>query len=403
MTENLIESVDEAVRGHEDQIRKLLVDLIECRSLDCQEESAVLRVKEEMERLQYDEVTIDPMGNIIGRMGNGPHVIAFDGHLDVVDVGDASQWTVPAFVATEKEGRIYGRGSADQKAGVAAMVHAAAVMKELELLEDVTILVTGSVNEEDCDGMCWQYLIDEVGLRPEFAVLTEPSDGNIYRGQKGRMCIEIRTRGISAHGSVPERGENAIYKMAPIISEIEELNDRLAYHKELGSGTITISQIFFSSASSCAVADGCRIVIDRRLTLGESKESVLGELDSLKSVRDAEAEVTLVTYEVPTYTGLVYPTESYFLSWITPEDSPVITSVASAFRDLFGKEPVIDKWVFSTNGVAISGLHGIPCVGFGPGEATQAHKADESVLLQEVYEASRLYSLIPVYYRAGMA
>lgn len=191
--------------------------------------------------------------------------------------------------------------------------------------------------------------------------------------------------------------------MAPIISEIEELNDRLAYHKELGSGTITISQIFFSSASSCAVADGCRIVIDRRLTLGESKESVLGELDSLKSVRDAEAEVTLVTYEVPTYTGLVYPTESYFLSWITPEDSPVITSVASAFRDLFGKEPVIDKWVFSTNGVAISGLHGIPCVGFGPGEATQAHKADESVLLQEVYEASRLYSLIPVYYRAGMA
>lgn len=390
--------VKQQVELYRNDIVSFLCDLVKIQSLDGHEGEAAQRLKLEMEKVGFDEVKIDPMGNVIGRVGSGDTVIAMDGHIDVVDIGDESQWNVPPFSALIKDERIRGRGTADQKGGVAAMVYAAKAMKELDLLEDLTIYITGSINEEDCDGLCWQYIIKEDGIRPEFVVLTEPSDGNIYRGQKGRMALKITTKGISAHGSVPEQGVNAIYKMAPIIQEIEALNEKLPIHPELGKGTVTISQVFFSSASSCAVADGCSIILDRRLTFGETREKVLAELQEMKSVHRAEAEVEIIVYNVPTYTGLVYPSESYFPSWITPEEHQCVKAAVSAFKALFQKDPLVDKWVFSTNGVAVSGLKGIPCVGYGPGDAKEAHKANESVRIEDLIRSTMMYVMIPQTY-----
>lgn len=390
--------VRQQVEQYRDDLVFFLCELVRIQSLDGHEGEAAQRLKEEMEKVGFDEVTIDPMGNVIGRIGSGDTVIAMDGHIDVVDVGDESQWNVGPFSGLLKDGRIWGRGTADQKGGVAAMVYAAKAMKELDLLDGLTIYITGSVNEEDCDGLCWQYIIKEDGLRPEFVVLTEPSDGNIYRGQKGRMALKITTKGISAHGSVPEQGENAIYKMAPIIKEIEALNEKLPTHPELGKGTVTISQVFFSSASSCAVADGCSIILDRRLTFGETREKVLAELQEMGSVRKSGAQVEIIMYDVPTYTGLVYPSESYFPSWITPEEHPCVQAAVSSFQALFQKDPLVDKWVFSTNGVAVSGLNGIPCVGYGPGDAREAHKANESVRIDDLVNSAMMYVMIPQAY-----
>ncbi len=375
-----------------------LSDIVRIQSYDNQEREAVERVVQEMKACNFDDVWVDPMGNVVGVLGTGPTIIAFDGHIDVVGVGDIEQWDSPPFSADVHDGRLWGRGSADQKSGVAAMIYAAKSMKELNLLNGLTLLIVASVNEEDCDGMCWQYLYKEQNLRPEFVVLTEPSDHNIYRGQKGRMALRISTKGVSAHGSVPEQGENAIYKMAPIISDIEKLNERLPYNQELGKGTITISQIFFSSASSCAVADGCSIILDRRLTYEETKEQVLQQLESLDSVKNAQAGVEVILYEVPTYTGLVYPTECYFPSWITTEESPCVQSAISAYRLLFEKDPCVDKWIFSTNGVSISGLYNIPCIGYGPGDACEAHKANESVKIVDITDAIAMYMMIPQLY-----
>jgi len=394
------ELVESQLDIYKQRMLTFLQELVQIKSLDNHEGDAVQRVKREMEMLEYDQIMIDPMGNIIGRMGNGETLIAFDGHLDVVDVGDESQWDFEPFSGKYEKGKIHGRGSTDQKGGVAAMVYAARIMKDLDLLDDLMIIVTGTVNEEDCDGLCWQYIIGEDKIRPEFAVLTEPTDGKVCRGQKGRMALQIRTRGVSAHGSVPEQGENAIYKMAPIIREIEELNNNLPAHPELGRGTVTISQIFFSSVSSCAVADGCTVILDRRLTYGETRDMVINELESLESVRKSGAKVEIILYEVPTYTGLKYPSESYFPSWITPEKDESVQSAVKAHRHLFGDAPVVDKWIFSTNGVAISGLHGIPCVGYGPGKTAAAHKANETLEVEELYKAAMMYVLIPQFYLA---
>jgi putative selenium metabolism hydrolase len=391
-------SISEKAKADTKKAVDFLSEIVQIESFDNQEKKAAERVVQEMQVCGFDKIYVDPMGNVIGSMGTGDTVIAFDGHIDVVGVGDLSQWTSHPFSGDVHDGRLWGRGSADQKSGVAAMIYAAKNMKELGMLDGLTILVVASVNEEDCDGLCWQYLYKEQKLRPEFVVLTEPSDRNIYRGQKGRMALKISTKGISAHGSVPEKGENAIYKMAPIILDIEKLNKELPYHAELGWGTITISQIYFSSASSCAVADGCSIILDRRLTYGETKEQVINQLLELESVKESKALVEIIQYNIPTYTGLIYPTECHFPSWITSEDAPCVKSAIQAYRILFEEDPKVDKWVFSTNGVAISGLFGVPCIGYGPGDASEAHKANESVRISDITDAIAMYMFIPQIY-----
>ncbi|MBN1332565.1 MAG: YgeY family selenium metabolism-linked hydrolase, partial [Synergistales bacterium] len=241
-------------------------------------------------------------------------------------------------------------------------------------------------------------LIGECGIRPEFVVSTEPTSCKIHRGQRGRMEIKVETRGLSCHGSAPERGDNAIYKMAPILAELRALNENLRYDPFLGKGSLAVSEIFFSSPSRCAVADGCAISIDRRLTQGETMDSALQEIRNLPSVKEMKARVSMYSYDRPSYTGLVYPTDCYFPTWVIEEDHEVCLALSESYRTLFGQEPVIDKWTFSTNGVAIMGRFGIPCIGFGPGHEDQAHAPNERTWKNELVMAAAMYAVIPKIY-----
>jgi putative selenium metabolism hydrolase len=278
---------------------------------------------------------------------------------------------------------------------MAAMVYAGSIIKELGLEEDYTLVMVGSVQEEDCDGLCWQYLIQEMGLKPDFVVSTEPTDGGIYRGQRGRMEIKVHVKGVSAHGSAPERGDNAIFKMGRILGELEELHGRLKDDAFLGKGSLTVSEIFYSSPSRCAVADGCTISIDRRLTTGEDKTLALAQIRDLPSVKAAQAEVSIYTYAKPSYTGLVYPTECDFPTWALEEDHPVTQAAVDTYRALFGQAPRVDKWTFSTNGVAIMGMFGIPCIGFGPGKESEAHAPNEKTWKADLVRCAAFYAALP--------
>ena len=351
-----------------------------------------------MESVGFDRVEIDPMGNILGFLGNGKHLIAMDAHIDTVGVGDRSLWTHDPYQGYEDDDVIVGRGASDQEGGMASMVYAGKIIRDLGLGGDYTLLVTGTVQEEDCDGLCWQYIIEKDGIRPEFVVVTEPTSLNIYRGQRGRMEIRIATKGVSCHGSAPERGDNAIYKMAPILTELRALHENLHFDPFLGKGSLTVSEIFFSSPSRCAVADGCSISVDRRLTNGETWESALQEIRNLPAVKAANAEVSMYSYDRPSYTGLVYPTECYFPTWVLDEGSPACAALVDAYRGLFGKEPLVDKWTFSTNGVSIMGRFGIPCVGFGPGHEDQAHAPNERTWKDELVAAAAMYAAVPSMY-----
>lgn len=386
-----------AAGNGEQKVVRFLRDLIAIPSTSGKEERVIYRVREEMERCGYDEVRIDPMGNILGRIGSGKRVIAYDAHVDTVDVGNRENWAVDPYQGALKDGVVYGRGACDMKGPLASIVHGGRIIKELGLEGDTTLYVVGSVQEEDCDGLCWHYILREDGLRPEAVVIAEPTNLGIYRGHRGRMEIEVRTRGVSCHGSAPERGINAIYAMAPIIQDIERLNGRLGGEPFLGKGTVTISEIRSTSPSLCAVADSSTIHLDRRLAATDTLESVVREIRELDSVRRAGAEVAVLEYAVPSWRGLVYPTSKYYPTWLLPEGHPLLAAGVRVFRDLFGGEPVVGRWVFSTNGVAVMGTHGIPCIGFGPGNEVYAHMATEQIPVEHLVKATAWYAAFPGY------
>ncbi|RAO98523.1 peptidase M20 [Petrotoga sp. 9PW.55.5.1] len=383
---------------YKEDISKFLRDMIAIPSESGKEKDVILRIKEEMEKVGFDKVEIDPMGNILGYIGHGKHLIAMDAHIDTVGIGDINLWQYDPYKGYEDDEIIVGRGASDQEGGMASMVYAARIIKDLGLEDDYTLLVTGTVQEEDCDGLCWQYIINEDKIKPEFVVITEPTSCNIYRGQRGRMEIKVSTHGVSCHGSAPERGDNAIYKMADIINELKVLHTCLKNDNFLGKGSLTVSEIFFSSPSRCAVADGCSISIDRRLTWGESWQGAIEEIKNLPASKRYNADVELYTYEKPSYTGLIYPTESYFPAWVLEEDHPACQTLVKAYENLFDENPLVDKWTFSTNAVSIMGRYGIPCIGFGPGHEDQAHAPNEKTWKSELVKATAMYATIPKLY-----
>jgi putative selenium metabolism hydrolase len=374
---------------------RFLSDLVRTQSFSSKERAVIAVIQREMKRIGFDKIRIDGLGNVIGRIGSGPRVIAFDGHVDTVYPGDRSQWSFDPFKPFVQDGKIWGRGTVDQKGGVATMIHAGRLIKELGLNDQFTIYFTATVMEEDCDGLCWQYILNEDGIKPELVVITEPTNLNIYRGHRGRMEIRVEVKGRSCHGSAPERGDNAIYKIARIALEIEKLNTRLRDDPFLGKGTVTISEVTSTSPSQCAVADGATIHLDRRLTFGETKESAVAEVqDAAQRAGYPDAKVIVLTYEVAAYTGKIYPTEKYFPTWVMEESSPFLKNAVAAYAGVLGRPPLVDKWTFSTNGIATAGMKGIPTFGLGPGNEVYAHAANEACPVEHLSAAVAFYAAL---------
>ena len=388
--EEIFKKINELSEKYRDYTAENLSRLVKIKSLSMQEKDVQQELKRQMEKAGFDEVKIDGLGNVIGRIGSGKKVIAIDGHMDTVDMGNMENWDFDPLSGEIKDGYVHGRGSVDQEGGPAAFVTSGRILKELGFDRDMTIYFVGSVMEEDCDGLCWKYIVEEDKIKPDFAISTEPTNLNIYRGHRGRMEIRVTFRGISCHGSAPERGDNAIYKASRAALEIEKLNERLAYDEFLGKGSVTISEFKSGSPSLCAVADYAHLHLDRRLTWGETKEIAVKEVEEVVSPLGGKVEV--LYYEETAYTGLKYGMEKYFPTWKVPEDHQVVQTGVRAYKALFNKEPKVDKWTFSTNGVTMNGYYGIPMIGFGPGNEVLAHAPNEKVPIDDLVKASAFYA-----------
>jgi putative selenium metabolism hydrolase len=387
----ITDKIKELAGKYRDDTAENLSKLVKIRSMSREEEEVQLELKRQMEAVRFDELKIDGLGNVIGRMGNGKKILAIDAHMDTVDVGNRDNWEFDPFSGEIKDGYVLGRGSVDQEGGAASFVTAARILKELGFDRDLTVYFVGSVMEEDCDGLCWKYIIEEDRIKPDIVICTEPTNCNIHRGQRGRMEIEVAFRGVSAHGSTPERGKNAIYMGSKACLDIKALNERLKTDAFLGKASVTITEFVSDSPSLCAVADYAKIHVDRRLTWGETKESAVAEIEEL--VKNVDAEVKVLEYEEPAYTGLKYGMEKYYPTWKLPPDHVAVKTGVDVYESLFGKAPKVGKWTFSTNGVTITGMYGIPTIGFGPGDEALAHAPNEKVDVEDLIKASAFYAL----------
>jgi putative selenium metabolism hydrolase len=383
-----------------DYVTDLLCRLIRIPTPSSGEEKAVEVVRREMEALAPDEVFVDPMGSVVARFGSGDRVLLYDSHLDTVGVGDESTWKVDPFGARVRDGVIYGRGASDNKAGVACMVAGLKLLTGLAAESGFTLYVVGIVQEEVCEGLALRVLLEERGIEPELVVIGECTDLGISRGHRGRTEIEVVTTGTSCHASAPARGDNAIYKMTPVIESIKMMEPNLASDPFLGKGSIAVTSIECSTPSRNAIPDGCTIHVDRRTVPSDTRDSVAREIDEM--ARFTGGRVRITTYREASYTGFIREVERFFPAWTTDPDSEAVRSGQETLGLLFGGEPRVGKWDFSTDGNYSMGVRGIPTIGMGPGEERYAHTSEDQVRATDLPKAAAFYALLPFVYTARL-
>ncbi|MGD8623006.1 MAG: YgeY family selenium metabolism-linked hydrolase [Anaerolineae bacterium] len=383
--------------GQAEALATFLQELVRIPSLSTQEGGVARRLADEMKQVGFQEVWTDRIGNVIGRIGpgHGPKLM-LSGHMDTVDVGGTARWPTPPYEGMIKNGVLYGRGACDMKGGLAAMVHGAKALLDAGVQLGGDLYVVGVVQEEPCEGLAIQTLIEEEGIRPDFVVLGEPSNLQVRLGHRGRVEMRVRVWGKAAHASAPELGNNAIHNAARLIFGIELLAPRLATDPFLGQGTVAITEIESQAASRNAVPDCCVFYIDRRLTLGETEVKALAEIQNIIHTEEVEAEVEITDYQATSYTGRECRVRNVFPAWVVAEDDPLVQATVRSVRQTLGYRPRLGRWAFSTDGTYTAGVANIPTVGFGPGEEQYAHTQEEQIRLNDVIDAARVYARLAI-------
>lgn len=391
-----VSELQKMVAENRENIVKFMREICAIPSMDSQIGPVGERIAEEMRKLGFDEVRFDKMGNILGRIGNGPRTIVYDSHIDTVGVGDPSEWEWDPFIGKVEDDVLYARGACDEKGSTPGMVYGLAFARDLGMLNGWTAWYFGNM-EEWCDGIAPNTFVEvDPGVRPDFVVIGEPTKMNVYRGHKGRLEMKVTAKGKSAHAASNHLGDNAIYKLIPVIAGIRDLEPKLGDHPFLGHGKITVSDLKVQTPSINAVPDEAVIYIDRRMTFGETKEEVKKQVEDLIPAElKSSVKVEELFYEEPSYTGFVFPVDKYFPAWAY-EESHLLVEAGQKARDMIGLQHTPSgKWAFSTNGIFWAGKAGIPSIGFGPGDEETAHTVLDSVNLTDMVKATEFYAVLP--------
>lgn len=391
-----VKEIKQRVGAAQEDIVKFMREIVAIPSMMGDIKNVGTRIGEEMKRLKFDEVRFDKMGNVIGRIGNGKKVFVYDSHIDTVGIGDESQWQWDPFKGKLENGIFYARGAGDEKQSTPGMIYGLAIARDLGLLDGYTAYYFGNM-EEDCDGIAPNTFVEvDPKIRPDWVVVGEPTEMNVYRGHKGRVELKVVTKGRSIHAASNQLGDNAIYKMLPIIAGIRDLNDQLHTDAFLGQGRITVSKIECQTPSLNAVPDECTIYIDRRLTFGETKDEAVKQVEALipADQRD-QIRVEELFYDVPSYTGFVFPVSKYYPPWALEEDHPLVKAGMETVGQLWGGTPKTGKLNFSTNGTYWAGKANIPTIIFAAGIETTAHGLNDQVPMDDMVRATEFYALLP--------
>ena len=362
--------------------------LIQAKSYSGEEREVVEVIKEEMNRLGYDEVTVDAYGNVIGCIRGkrpGPRIL-LDGHIDTVPVQEPERWSYDPFGGEVREDRVCGRGTSDMKGAVAAMICAAAAYAD-NCNRDFAgaLYVAGVVYEELYEGVSARKISEVV--QPDYVIIGEASNLNLKIGQRGRAEIVLETIGKPAHSANPEKGVNAVKKMMKLLAALEDYVPE--EQPELGKGIMELTDIISAPYPGASVVpERCIATLDRRLLVGDTPESVLKpiqeHIDRLAAADpDFKAKVYLRSETKTCYTGNEIYAERFFPGWYFDRNSDFVQKSFAALQTL-GRNPVITTYSFCTNGSHYAGEKGIKTLGFGPSLESLAHTVDEYVLIDQL-------------------
>lgn len=395
-TQASMTEIQSRVEKSHEAILSFMREICAIPSMNSQIKDVGERIMAEMRSLGFAEVRFDKMGNVFGRIGDGPRVLVYDSHIDTVGVGDPAAWKWDPFKGKIENGMLYARGACDEKGSTPGMIYGLAIARDLGLLDGWTAYYFGNM-EEWCDGIAPNtFVAVDPKVRPDFVVIGEPTKMQVYRGHKGRVELKVTSKGRSVHAASNHLGDNAIYKLLPVIAGIRDLEPKLGDHPFLGHGKITVSDMTVSTPSINAVPDEAVIFIDRRMTFGETKEQAIEQVRALIPEKDrASITVEELFYDEPSYTGFVFPVDKYFPAWALDESHPLVSAGQAARQQMGLPDAPSGKWDFSTNGIYWAGKAGIPSIGFGPGDERVAHAVNECVPLDEVVKATEFYALLP--------
>ena len=398
MTE--VNEIKKKVQGNQENIIQFLRDICAIPSMDGQLKEIGDRIGAEMTKLGFDEVRFDKMGNIMGRIGSGKRVIVYDSHIDTVGVGDPTTWGWDPFEGKVENGILFARGACDEKGSTPGMVYGLSFAKELGLLEDTTAWYFGNM-EEWCDGIAPNTFVEvDPKIKPDFVLIGEPTKMQVYNGHKGRIELKVTATGRSAHAASHYLGDNAVYKMMAIITQIRELDRRLHFglgsHPVQGRSSVAVTDVSARTASLNAVPDQFTIFLDRRITLNEPREHVIEQIKGLiPDYLQEEIHVEELFYDEPSYTGFVFPVDKFYPAWLLEDTHPLTQAGQRAIQELWGEARPLGTWDFSTNGTYWAGKAGIPSIGLGPGDEKTAHMMHENVPLDDVVRAAEWYAWLP--------
>ena len=362
-------------------------------SLSGHEAALANLIVEEMRKLGFRDVAIDAVGNVVGKIGQktGP-ILLIDSHLDNTAIGEQTAWEYDPYGGLIEDGKLYGLGSVDAKGPIASVLYGLGALAQANANLPGQIIVVLTVHEEPTEGWALRAFLENEGIQPDWVLIAKATSLKIVRGHRGRMELRLSTLGRASHAARPEQGENALYAAARLIFGIELLGAGLMSDPVLGQGTITVTQLATSGGGRNVVPDRCDMVIDRRVTLGETASRVLAELDTLIQRENLRTDIQIARYNLSTHTGYKLAGEAHFPAWLLSAEHPLLVRALASVERSLQYKPGTDIWHFSSDGAYTMGMLGIPTIGFGPGDPATVHAPNESIDLITVRRSIALYA-----------
>ncbi|MBN1899522.1 MAG: YgeY family selenium metabolism-linked hydrolase [Spirochaetes bacterium] len=376
------------------EVLKFLSDMIKIPSLSGNETNIVSRIKKEMVKCLFDEIYIDRIGNVIGRIGQGEKIILMESHIDVLDVYATKLWNTEPFRGVVKNNYVYGRGSVDQKGAFAAILYSAYILKKLKLFGNVSLFIAGTVMFEKCPGVGLEHLLVNEQLKPQCVLITAPTNGNIHIAQKGHLQIKLSVYGEASHSGLGPSHKNAIATSFKVIKEIKKLDRNLKTDKITGKNKIAITGIVTKNPDDYTIPSLCEIYLDIQTSPKEVLNALVSKIKKFFK-KFGNIEVELERFQGHSYKEYMIDYEKYLPGWTIEKKSKLIRTAVKSYNMVYNKNPKLDFWEIPTSGSISMGKLKIPTFGFGPGLVKDTHTENEAISVSQIKKSMLFYVVFP--------